>query len=461
MTLRLKLVLSIALAALLAMLLAAAAIYVQASHQVETEMNAALEAGARVAAKAAAEQQRGSIEPAEARRRLATIVAEFDGYRHLRARLTDAGGTELAVSTVATPELPAPSWFHALVEGDLAPVTVALPTALAGAGTLTLEADSANEAGEAWADAVRTLAILALLLTVTLGIVYVLIGAALRPLEKLARAFAEIPHPDGAMEMAERGPVELARVYQSFNSMLRRLADSEAANRRLTEQLLTVQEEERADIARDLHDEIGPLLFAVDVDAAAIERMASSGRHGEIAPRLAGIRDAVGQLQRHVRGILARLRPAALLDLGLPYALENLLASWHGRHPGITFTLSYGASDVPGEVEATIYRVAQEALSNAVRHGGPSRVEIDVSDQDQGFRITIRNDGRGLVPQHPARSRTDRAARNNHSIAGLGLIGMRERVAQHGGTLTISDLATAPGVVVTAWLPRPTPGPRP
>ena len=479
MTLRLKLILSIALCALASFALGAATIYVQASHKVETEMSAALAAGTRIALKAEAEAELAGG-PQAARQRLAQLVAGFDGHRHLRAHLVDASGGRLASSTGAEPEERAPAWFYALLKGNFPVVNVPLPDSFQAAGSILLEADSRNEVGEAWADALRASSILALMLSLVLVIVYVLIGAALHPLEQLAHAFGEIANDDGEhggdqarrafaiaralhqqrgqRRLARRrrepcpGRSELARVYQAFNRMLGRLNETEAANRRLTEQLLTVQEEERADIARDMHDEIGPLLFAVDVDAASVERLASSGQHGQIGGKVTAIREAIAELRRHVRGILSRLRPAALLDLGLSHALDNLVASWRGRHPEIEFSLACGPVEVPPEAEAVIYRVAQEAISNAVRHGRPSRISVRVAPANGGIGIKIKDDGRGLSSPGE-RASTSGPALSGKLDGGLGLLGMRERVAQHGGTLEILDLSPEPGVAVAAWLP--------
>ena len=97
--------------------------------------------------------------------------------------------------------------------------------------------------------------------------------------------------------------------------MTQQLATAATQNRRLNERLPTLQAEERADLARDLHDEIGPLLFAVGMTAATIERLADSGRVDTIPTQVAAIHDAVGRMQRHVRAILERLRPIRAIGL--------------------------------------------------------------------------------------------------------------------------------------------------
>ena len=443
MSLRAKLLLSIFAGVLLNFVLGGAMIHSHATRKVETEMRAALAVGSRIVTNAVDDFDQFT----DPHRRLSLLVADFDGDRHLRAEVLSPRGDVVLASRTADAEQPAPGWFHALFAGRLATVTVPLPKAFDSIGTLRLEADPRNEIGEAWADAMTTLSILAILVSIILAIVATLLERALRPLDRLAQAFGQIGSNVTQVHVPERGPVELLRVYQAFNRMVDRLGRSEIANRRLNEQLLTVQEEERADIARDLHDEIGPFLFAVDVEAAAIGRLADERKAEAIPERVRSIRDSVGHMQGHVRGILARLRPAALLDLGLAHAIDNLVASWRARHPSITFATSIEAPPMDERTEAAIYRVVQEALSNAVRHATPSRIEIIVAARDGGVALAITDDGRGLAGRDDQR--------------GFGIPGMKERMALGGGHLDVRAPADAAGVIVSGWLPLDASAPRP
>jgi two-component system sensor histidine kinase UhpB len=238
----------------------------------------------------------------------------------------------------------------------------------------------------------------------------------------------------------EAGPLELVSLYQGFNQMVERLARSEAQNKRLQEQLTTVQDEERADLARDLHDEVGPLLFAADVDAVAIEQLVKAGEYGAVTHRVGIIREAIGRMQRHVRDILGRLRSAMLLDVGLAHAIDNLVAFWRVHRAHLNFKV-----DVPEEsfgelIDGTIYRIVQESLSNAVRHGNPSLISIDVrAGADGSIDIRVMDDGSGLKP--------------GRRSGGLGIVGMQERVSTLGGVLEVANRDDGAGVIVTARLP--------
>jgi two-component system sensor histidine kinase UhpB len=233
--------------------------------------------------------------------------------------------------------------------------------------------------------------------------------------------------------------------------MAGRLAAMETRNRALEEQLLTLQEEERADLARDLHDEIGPYLFAVNVDAAMVGQLAQDRRLSEIPERLTSIQEAVAHMQSQVRDILGRLRPTRAVELGLNAAIDDMVAFWRARHGDITFEVHLLEDEglVDEAQKETIYRVVQEGLNNAVRHGRPSRVDVDVSFV-AGDEIVARISDNGVATMaSPDQRRYDQS--------GFGLIGMRERVTASGGSLSIDRGDSSGGWTIVARLPSTAP----
>jgi two-component system sensor histidine kinase UhpB len=179
----------------------------------------------------------------------------------------------------------------------------------------------------------------------------------------------------------------------------------------------------------------------VSLDAATIEQAASSGQHAVIPERALAIREAVNHMQRHVRAMLGRLRPASPVEVGLAPALGNLVAFWQAHRPAVVFALEISA-DEDGLDEATkavIYRVVQEGLSNAVRHGRPNRIAVAVAPKKAGSVVVrVSDDGVGLVGMREP---------------GFGLAGMRERVAALGGSLQVASGTDGTGLTVTACLP--------
>jgi two-component system sensor histidine kinase UhpB len=223
--------------------------------------------------------------------------------------------------------------------------------------------------------------------------------------------------------------------------MAEQLGLAESQNHMLREQLLTLQEEERADLARDLHDEVGPLLFAAAIDAASIPGVLAAGQTKEAEVRAQSIRAAVAHMQGQIRSILGRLRPLSFGSFGLAEAIENIIAFWRARHPGTVIAAEVAVEDeIPDEaVRATVCRVVQESICNALYHGSPERIDISVARDADGLVIRVSDDGTGLGEQGV--------------IPGFGLMGMRERVQAQAGTLAIAARDCGRGLAVTARLP--------
>ncbi len=436
MSLRSRLLFSIFGTLLLSLAAGATFTYWHALEKIETEMQAAIAVGGRFAHNAVDDADEATLNP---ERRLKLLVADFDGDRHLRASLV-VNGKVVRASELAKPESPAPDWFYRLIAGPPKVLNVELPPVFKSYGGVVLETDANNEVAEVWSDIGLTLIVLTIFCALVLAFVYLTLASAIHPLRALTAAFARVGDRDYRERVPERGPQELVRLYQGFNRMVEDLARAEAQNKRLQEQLATVQDEERADLARDLHDEIGPMLFAADVDAATIERLAQQGEYGGIAQRVGIIRSAIGQMQRHVRDILGRLRPAVLLDVGLAHAIDNLVSFWTTHRTGLAFEVTVPEEGFGEPVDGTIYRVVQESVSNAVRHGSPTRIEIRVEvAPDRAILIRVTDDGGGLK----AKARP----------GGYGVIGMSERVAGLGGTLEVKNRPDGRGVTVEARLP--------
>src|SRR5215472_11933764 len=184
-----------------------------------------------------------------------------------------------------------------------------------------------------------------------------------------------------------------------------RLAETDAENRRLNEQLLTVQEQERGEIARDLHDEVGPYLFAINIDTAAVSRLLREGRMAEAPEHLRLIAEAVEHMQRELHSAVRRLQPVGLAEFGLSDAIDNMIQFWRRRHPEIDFRVSVAPGcDALGDlVDATIYRVVQECVSNALRHGRPTRIAVRIEGSAGPDRVVleIADDGFGM-PDAPS-----------------------------------------------------------
>jgi two-component system sensor histidine kinase UhpB len=230
----------------------------------------------------------------------------------------------------------------------------------------------------------------------------------------LSRPASAIPASiDGVGETREVERLELA-----FLRMLQRL---EAERRRAGTLALRAQEEERARVARDLHDEVNQSLTGLLLRLEALREAAPP----ELEPELADTKALANQAMRELLSLARQLRPTALDDLGLAAAIAGQVDRAGG--PGVRSTLREEGdlSDLDGDVQLVVYRVAQEALSNAVRHSGAGRIDVALRRNGDGAELEVADDGRGFAFEESER--------------GLGIAGMRERALLIGADLTIES----------------------
>lgn len=434
MSLRLRVVMAIAFVLVLSSALGAALAGWQADQALKEELQAAL-AGGRQTVQSAFEDLPRSDHPA---RDLRQLIATFDGNRHVGASLYAIDG-RLLLNSHPIPVKPSPPWFAAFFHPPVAMVRLEPP--VRRYGPLVLSPIYANDVAATWAEFIDLAAVLTASVAVGSILLWLTVGRAISPLAEFSRAFERIGSGDYGASVNPKGPLELVRLGAAVNEMARRLGAMQTRNRGLEFQLRTLQDEERADLARDLHDEIGPHLFAANVDAAMAERLIGSGELEEAVGRVRAIEAGVGHMQRLVRDILGRLRPAELIELGLTAAIGELVAFWRARHPAISFEVRLPEDDmlIAGELHETVYRVVQEGLTNAVRHGRPSRIEVEIALTRTGEVVTkVSDDGHGA---------------GDAEGAGFGLTGMRERVAAAGGSLAVERGAPGGGWKLTARLP--------
>jgi two-component system sensor histidine kinase UhpB len=351
-------------------------------------------------------------------RELRDLVATFDGNRHLAARLITPSGAVIAASRPAPATAP-PAWFGALLREEIKPARFVTPTPRRTIVELTPVYD--DDMAAVWAEFVDLGVVLALSCAGGAALVFFVVGRALRPLKAVGQVLPRIGAGDYAARAPLVGPPELAALGLGVNEMAVRLAGMRERNRALEDQILRLQDEERADMARDLHDEIGPQLFAANVDAAMAANLIAAGRSDEAGAQLRSIQAAIAHIQRLVREMLGRLRPTPLAELGLSAAILDLVSFWRARRPDVRFEtrLDDDEDGVAESLQETLYRLVQESLSNAMRHGAPGLVEVVVERSGAELRASVVNDG-------PAAARGE---------CGFGLTGMAERVASAGGVL--------------------------
>lgn len=228
---------------------------------------------------------------------------------------------------------------------------------------------------------------------------------------------------------------EAVHVLAMHRGAQHRIEELLARNRELSQRLIELQESERARLARELHDELGQRCNAIQVDAALIRCAAAPD--SSIAATAGRIGGAAQALYEQVRAMLRRLRPADLDALGLTGALESLCEQRDAGPPRCHFQARGSFADLTDAAQVAVYRVAQEALTNARRHAGANRIEMRLErDPQGGVQLEVRDDGCGFDPAMPRR--------------GLGLLGASERAALLNGRL---DVHSGAGTTLTLRLP--------
>lgn len=256
----------------------------------------------------------------------------------------------------------------------------------------------------------------------------------LAPFRTILRGIERLQRGDFATRLPRLHVAEFDRLSTALNDTAATLQEAQAMRTELTRRLFTVQESERRALARELHDEFGQCLTATRALATAI---AQSGE--PTAEDGARIAEISGQMMDSLRAELSQLRPPDLDDLGLRPALERLVADWRNRLPAVRFTLALSGDvdAVPDELALSLYRIAQECLTNAIRHGAPKTVSLEI-EVAADIRLTASDDG---------------TTRRDAPIGdGYGLLGIRERVDALGGSFALEPIEG--GMRATARLPR-------
>jgi signal transduction histidine kinase len=288
--------------------------------------------------------------------------------------------------------------------------------------------DPGERAGLAWS----VLAAAGVCLVISAALAALLAHLVTRPMAQLAAAAGRIGEGDFDARTEAMTGDEVGALADAFNRMAGRLADyrrkvrlEETARLRLLERLVEGQEADRKRIARELHDQVGQSIMAIvlSVEGACRYRDMPEACCGELEAQLRGLGDEIHRLA-------CGMRPPVLDDFGLDSALEQYLDTLAGQSDleiDYQFDGPPGLGRMPEGVETALYRIAQESLTNVLRHAGAGRASVTVHRGTRDVTLVVEDDGRGF----------DTAAEGNNGR--LGLTGIRERAALLGGACTIQS----------------------
>ncbi|GGR66361.1 two-component system sensor histidine kinase UhpB [Nocardioides luteus] len=267
----------------------------------------------------------------------------------------------------------------------------------------------------------RVLASEAIVLAVGLTVMATLNGLlllrSLGPIDRVIRTMDAVDHLSPEQRLTAEGEGPGARLVASYNAMLERLETERSTS---NAKALAAQEAERHRIAQELHDEVGQSLTVVLLGLKSLESQIPE----ELRPDLAAVRESARTGIDDVRRVARQLRPGVLEDLGLHAALAALATdvSAVGRTT-VRRTTGRGIPDLPQDRELVVYRVAQEALTNVVRHANAATAELSLCKVGDQVVLTVSDDGRGVADLVP----------------GAGISGMRERALLVGAELSVTS----------------------
>ncbi|MCK1361447.1 ATP-binding protein [Bradyrhizobium sp. 199] len=352
---------------------------------------------------------------------LDAFVQSLDTSSDIQFRRVEEGPSPTPIDDPRNLKL-VPRWFINLL--TIPDMDAASPVVIDGkhVGDLVFLPDLSADLFEKWIGFLALASLVTMLMVLTGTIAYLFAGSALRPLQNLGQGLTRMRRGDYATPIPVGGPPEIRQSCEEANALAATLAQLSQDNRDLLHRLVSLQDDERRDLARELHDELGPLLFSIR--AGTIALIDASPPVGHLGNSAEQVLQSVEALQQTNRRILDRLRPLYIEELGLATSVQTLLRNFRKQAPHIvlTDTIDPDLDVIDGPMARTIYRVIQEALTNVLRHAHASSAHVQATVSGEALVIEISDDGGGF----PA-----------DNMFGRGLTGMHERVRALSGSLSL------------------------
>lgn len=363
---------------------------------------------------------RASADPQE---RLEAFVQALGTAEAIKFRLAGTSPPAGAPLEVQTPFGRVPRWFVDLTGPP--PIGAAFPVTIneKRVGDLVFVPDLSADLFDKWIGFLAIVGSAVALLVLTGIIAHLTAGSTVRPLRDLNEGLTRMRKGDYDLLIPASGPPEIRHSCEEANELARTLNRLSQDNRDLLRKVVSLQDDERRDVARELHDELGPLLFGIRANSMALLEATPPGPEGARASASAILQSAEA-LQQANRRVLDRLRPLHIQELGLERSIQTLLQNARSQAPGIKLTSHTDPrlNAVDGPLSQTAYRVIQEGITNVLRHARARAMHVEAALRDGQLIVEISDDGIGFPPDR---------------VFGRGLTGMQERARALSGTLEL------------------------
>jgi two-component system sensor histidine kinase UhpB len=365
--------------------------------------------------------------------------------RHLRIQLKSPTGDILESQSLIEKksESSPPSWFIHLVTSNSTKIEQPLITNEGQQLLLIIEANPLNEISEVWEECTTFFGLLFLLTALIFIVIQVVFNHAIKSIHAIVRCLESLEHEDYQHPLPEFANDEMNLIANAINRLIEKLKESQKENDALTQHTLTIQEDERQNLAQELHDELGQALTAIKVMAATIVK-ANEKNNLLVAQSGNTIIELCDHLMNVVRSMMQQLHPLTLTELGLKEALKDLIDNWQTRNPKLHIDFEYDdrIEQCPKNFNIHIFRIVQEALNNVVRHANAAYASVSLNlNSQKELLLEIYDDGEGFNQENAKKS-------------GFGLRSMKERVRSLNGKLTL-DSSNDEGMKVSVRFPMP------
>ena len=353
-------------------------------------------------------------------------LSNLNALRHLNIQFYDQENQlrDQTSSYLSKTNLP-PVWFISLMENFssvMAEKRIDIKLRGQDFGTILINPEPMYEYSEIWQQIKSGFLVILLFFGLVNTMILVVFYHTLKPINAIIDGFQRLEDEDYQARISKTNIRELDIIGQKFNGTVKKLKESNIKIHKLSQDLINIQEQEKKDLARNLHDELGQSLTAIQAEAASIKKSKNEESRNSAVDSIIAISKT---MMLSTRELIKKLSLGILEEMGFEIAIGDLVNSWAKRNPKVNMTYVFDKQLIgliPRPFEGHIYRIIQEALTNITKHANAKKTNISLSLQKKKnlFEISISNDG--LKKQSNA---------NN----GIGLLGMKERVNQMGGTI--------------------------
>ena len=404
---------------LAALVLGGVALQIFATEQLAEETEPAARS-VKVVADALNSTLRSSAKPAEVLDAFVQGLGKSEAIQFRPAGIAPVGSEPVEIRTTTGR---VPQWFIRFL--NIPDLGASFPIMVGGkrVGDIVFAPDLSADIFEKWVGFLAIVAAVLGLMLLTSAVAYTTAGSTLGSLQALSAGLTRMRQGHYNHLIPPSGPPEIRRSCEEANELASTLDTLSRDNRNLLRQMVSLQDDERRQIARDLHDELGPLLFGIRANAVAVLETIPPGDEKLAAPTL-GILQSVEALQQANRRILDHLRPFYFDELGLERSIQTLVTKARSQAPEIEFATDIDTrlNTIDGPLSQTVYRVIQEGVTNVLRHAKASTVTIEAIIYGEELAIQISDNGIGFLANVPF---------------GRGLTGMQERVRALSGTFKL------------------------